>query len=304
MKLLHYAFLVASLIAIGSCAISRGPVAPEPEFTFLSAVVMDGVTEDCPFGCPVGHTEESVIVDRDIYTLAFNRRTKFADWVSFSLKKDSIGKTRPRDWQVDDNFPPNKRINEADWADAYAKVGYERGHLALLTDFTGLADDQWQQANILSNIVPQCGEFNVGPWGALEEAEKKLAQSIDQPILISVGSLYELPMPGLPSAKLQNGRPKPHVVPSGFWKVIAIENGQKVEVAAFNFDQYHLIPRSCKRGSTGSEGRNYCPALVPLSLVEEAASLNLLPIIDANRIKDASKVPTRLLERLGCPQPN
>ena len=49
-----------------------------------------------------------------------------------------------------------------------------------------------------------------------------------------VGSLYERPMPPLPNAD------EPHVVPSGYWKVVAVQDGSgpaTIRVAAFLFDQ-------------------------------------------------------------------
>ena len=45
------------------------------------------------------------------------------------------------------------------------------------------------------------------------------------------GPLYERTMPPLPNSD------EPHVVPSGYWKIVCIEEGGEINLAAFIFDQ-------------------------------------------------------------------
>jgi len=46
-----------------------------------------------------------------------------------------------------------------------------------------------------------------------------------------IGPLYERDMPPLPECD------EPHVVPSGYWKIVCTEESGSVNVAAFIFDQ-------------------------------------------------------------------
>ncbi len=45
------------------------------------------------------------------------------------------------------------------------------------------------------------------------------------------GPLYEAPMPPLPKCD------EPHIVPSGFWKIVAVQEGGTLQVAAFIMEQ-------------------------------------------------------------------
>ena len=45
------------------------------------------------------------------------------------------------------------------------------------------------------------------------------------------GPLYEAPMPPLPNCD------EPHKVPSGFWKIVAVQDGGSLHVAAFIMEQ-------------------------------------------------------------------
>lgn len=50
-------------------------------------------------------------------------------------------------------------------------------------------------------------------------------------VWVMTGPLYERPMPPLPNAD------ETHIVPSGYWKIIAIEDSGALRVAGFIMDQ-------------------------------------------------------------------
>ncbi len=250
-------------------------------------------TKHCPWGCPDKTPAEDTIVKRNIYDLANDPDTKFPDWVAYSVTKSTIGGSETRDWQTDLELG-EYTLTEKDWTGANEKYGYEKGHLAPLADFTGLDKETWEEANILSNIAPQCGTLNNGPWKGLEDAERELVRSIGKSLFIVVGTQYTGDMPALPKSK------RDHVVPSTFWKVLALKSGDKIEVAAFQFDQYLLAKnKQCKRG-TFQPGVDFCGELVPLKDIEKQARLDIAPLASSSNLKDSSAGKTSLLDGLGC----
>ena len=62
-------------------------------------------------------------------------------------------------------------------------------------------------------------------------------------VYVMTGPLYERQMPALPGAD------ETHRVPSGYWKIVAIQNGNGIRAAAFIFDQ------NTPRGATTTTGR-------------------------------------------------
>lgn len=137
------------------------------------------------------------------------------------MTPQSIGTGEDRGWQTDSELG-DKTLRKTDWEKANPVRGYEMGHIAPLADFTGLPKSKWSQANILSNITPQCGTFNNGRWKWLEEAERALVRMARSPVYIVAGPLYIGDMPKLPNSE------RNHVVPSAFWKVIGLKNGSKL----------------------------------------------------------------------------
>jgi endonuclease G len=139
-----------------------------------------------------------------------------------------------------------------------------------LKSFTG--SDLWAQTNYLSNITPQDLSLNRGRWLRLEVAERALAldAQIDD-VYVLTGPLYEKTMPKLPNAD------EPHRIPSGYWKIVALDTGEAV---GFIFQQF------------ANEGK-YCDRIVPISTIEKRAKLNVFPEVSLAALGS-------LKERIGC----
>lgn len=221
-------------------------------------------TFHCLHGCPMGASATNDLVVREIYTLSSNDRTKFADWVAYRVTSDSIGPSGSRRWQADPWLDWNETLEERDFEGAPAALGIDRGHQAPLAAFSGtpFAAD----TNILSNITPQASALNQASWQRLEGRERRFVQ---QPatdgttlrLYVLTGPLYERPMPVMP---MPAGYRR-HRVPSGYWKVLATEDGR---MTAFIFDQD--TPRSA----------NHCDHRAALRDVEIRADLTLFPRLD------------------------
>ena len=183
------------------------------------------------YGLPLGTPETNTLVARPIYCLSNNRETKFADWVAYRIDAQTVSgvsKTK-RDWKADPNLAEAETLEPEDYKGAHAAIHTDRGHQAPLASFKGT--DHWHQTNFLSNITPQRSALNQGPWKEIEDHVRELA--LKQPVYVLTGPLYERDMETLPGAD------EPHKVPSGYWKIIAIQSfkEQPIEVVAYIFDQ-------------------------------------------------------------------
>lgn len=227
----------------------------------------------CWQGCPVGSSESNDVVVREIYTLSSNPITKLADWVAYRVTPASIGPSPSREWMTDPWLRPDETLAPPDYADANKQLHVDRGHQAPLSSFAGtpFAAD----TNYLSNITPQSSAVNQGPWVRLENAERDLAKRMNTAVYVVTGPLFERPMRPLPKG------PPLHRVPSGYWKVVALEDGR---VSAFLFDQ-----------ATG-KGEDFCTKRVVLTDIVLRARLQLFPRL-------VTLPAQRLDEELGCTGP-
>jgi len=236
----------------------------------------------CLYGCPSGAPYTNRTITRSIYILSNNGHTKFADWVAYVVSKKTIGKTQVRVWRRDPDLPEDETLSPKDYDNVQSALHADRGHQAPLASLTSMPD--WAEANFLSNITPQQSALNQGPWEKLESAERALAKKAGIKAVYSVtGPLYEEEMPKLPKAHLS------HVVPSGYWKVVAIEDDNGVHAAAFIMHQD--APRA------GS----FCNYGVTLAAIEQRTNLQLFPELADSHREAIGVGKANLAPALGCP---
>lgn len=189
------------------------------------------------YGQPLGSPATNDLIIRDLYALSSNDSTRFADWVTFRLTAaEVVGHLDlDRDWHIDPWLDPEETLEadedgeDDDYVGAHGAHDYDRGHLVPLGSVRG--SEQASDVNFYSNIVPQLGPLNQGPWRRLEDAERELVCA-GNVIWVMAGTLYDgLPAPTLPQADEE------HEVPTGFWRVIAFHNPDTLWVAAFTFEQ-------------------------------------------------------------------
>ena len=237
----------------------------------------------CMHGCPSGSPATNDLIIRDIYILSSNDATKFADWVAYRVTQNTIGPTARRTWRADPWLAANETLEPDDYIGANAALNTDRGHQAPLASFTGT--DDWEATNYLSNITPQRSALNQGAWVRLESAVRTLAEErATDPIYVMTGPLYEREMPSMPGAD------ELHRVPSGYWKIIAMEENGDVKIAAFLFDQD--TPRRAE----------FCEESFVTSVrtIEDKAELNFFPELtpaDQDRLETGAAT---LLTDLGC----
>jgi endonuclease G len=232
-------------------------------------------TFHCLHGCPMGAAGTNDLIVREIYTLSSNDLTKFADWVAYRVTRASIGSSGARAWKADPWLADAETLEPNDYTGAPAQLKIDRGHQAPLASFSGTP--QPADTNFLSNITPQKADLNQGSWVRLETAERNLAQSAGNPaVYVLTGPLYEREMEGMAKAN------EPHRVPSGYWKVVAVESGATMKLTGFIFDQ--LTPKAA----------DHCTQRETVEEIERRATLRLFPRLKQRNFQ-------KLDAQLGCP---
>lgn len=187
------------------------------------------------YGYPYGTPATNDLIIRDIYALSNNDDTKFADWVAYRLSMHEVDGdlTVERNWKADpwlaeeETLEPSPNAQD-DYKNAYQDLGSDRGHQAPLASFKG--SRHASHTNFLSNITPQKSELNQGPWQLLEARVRELVKATGE-VYVMTGPVYQRTMPPLPNAD------EAHKVPSGYWKIICVQEGSNISAAAFFFDQ-------------------------------------------------------------------
>ena len=231
--------------------------APAP---LLAGTLADGAeihTFHCLHGCPMGAAGTNDLVVREIYTLSANDITKMSDWVAYRVTAQTVGSGEERRWQKDPWLSDDETLKPSDYDGAPRALLIDRGHQAPLAALS--APPHGSDTNIMSNITPQRSALNQSSWMLLEGAERKLAVDGGKSVYVLTGPLFEKPMPPMPAG------PKMHRVPSGYWKVIATEEGGVTRVSSFLFDQE--TPR----------GIDFCTKRASLDEIELRARLHIFP---------------------------
>lgn len=234
----------------------------------------------CLYGCPAGSPSGNDLIIRPTHILSSNDLTKFSDWVAYRVTPDSIGRSQARNWRKDPILADHETLAPDDYRDANRVLGTDRGHQVPLASFSGTS--HWPDTNLLSNITPQAAALNQGAWARLEAAVRDLSHESGA-VYVMTGPLYERAMPLLPTTNT------PHMIPSAYWKIVAIASDGQILAAGFVMDQG--TPRSA----------THCTKTAQLSDIESRTSLRFFHGLDA-----APDVIVRfnhgdLVERLGCP---
>jgi endonuclease G len=224
--------------------------------------------------CPSKIASENIIIEHDLFVLALNPRTKFADWVAYRVDPENLnGSYKKRFWQSDPKLSVAYAFKPSDYKGGYKTCGYDRGHQAPLASFSN-SEQYVEQANYLSNITPQKFKLNRGVWKTLEEKVRALAKSTRGNVYVYTGSYYTgEPMCKLPNAKLD------YTIPNGYWKIIIVKDGDSIKHASFKFKQ-------------DDKGKSHCSYSSSIEEIKQLTKINF-PLIKANSSSD-------LMSDLGC----
>ena len=217
------------------------------------------------YGHPQGTPESNDLIIRNAYALSSNDETKFADWVAYRITpEETFGSiSGERNFRADPWLAEDETLELDDYTGAFDEdLRYHKGHQAPLADFKGSVEIS--DTNFLSNITPQAGSLNSGMWLQLESRTRSLIP-IHQEVWVITGPLFEEDMGELPNADEE------HSIPSGYWKIIYVEDGSSVRAAAFIMDQEPT-------GDLSDQATD-------INEIEQRSGLTFFPLLDDDDLK-------------------
>ena len=147
------------------------------------------------------------LIERSQYTLSYSQSRNVLNWASWRVDNRWLGQTDRQD-----NFRPDGGLPKGFYQATpgeYRRSGYDRGHMVPSGDRTDTAQDN-SITFLMTNIFPQAGKNNRGPWRELEEyARDRIYQ--EGKALYIIGGLYG-----------DKGKVGKVTVPGRVWKVIIV----------------------------------------------------------------------------------
>lgn len=169
-----------------------------------------------------------ILIERESYILAYDGRCKQARWVYEELTTGRVQGAIERKqfhFKEDPLIPASIRSTKED----YAGSGFDRGHLCPAAD-AKFNENMMEETFFLSNVSPQCPEFNRGFWSKLETHVRSLALQHGA-VDVFTGGLY-LPRDdgtGKRFVKYQVIGKNDVAVPTHYFKVIFGRGGSPLE---------------------------------------------------------------------------
>ena len=161
-------------------------------------------------------------------TVSFNKQTHQPNWVAWELLESETTGLHARDNQ----FAVDPQADGCATTNDYKQSGYDRGHMAPAGDMKWDCQAM-RESFYMTNICPQAGELNRGPWQKLEEKCRYHAQT-DSAVYIVCGPIF------------QKGRAVEHIgnthvaVPHEFFKVIISPYADPPTGIGFIFPNPHV----------------------------------------------------------------
>lgn len=113
------------------------------------------------------NSQDNYLMEKDQYTLSYNRSKATPNWVSWQLDQTWLGSTSRQDtFRADDTLPTDwYHVLETDYQ--FSTYGFDRGHMCPSADRTATVDDN-SNTFLMTNMVPQASGNNQGPWALFE----------------------------------------------------------------------------------------------------------------------------------------
>ena len=168
------------------------------------------------FGTPTDDTpaDEHLLVRRQSVS-SYNRNRGGPNWVSWDINASHFGAAPRCDCFSADQTLPSDFYHVVDFD--YRNSGYDRGHVVQSESRT-TTDQENASTFLLTNILPQGGENNQGPWSRFENYLNDRARGVGESpkeIYVIAGGVYA-PVPGT----LKNEGKV--AIPDYTWKVAVI----------------------------------------------------------------------------------
>lgn len=107
----------------------------------------------------------SYLLVNNFYVLSYSRDRGIPNWAAWRVTKTDMGNLQRQDsFRPDDRLPSGwTRITPSD----YTGSGFDRGHVVPNADRDS-SPDSMASTFLMTNMIPQTGDLNRGPWAKLE----------------------------------------------------------------------------------------------------------------------------------------
>ena len=186
------------------------------------------------------------------------------EWVAYELKamtKKPKSNSRPSRWSTDEALHA-ERIAPND--SSYRNSGYSRGHMCMKSHASRMGPAADRETHTVLNACPQMQSMNAGVWLAIENLTGTWANEN--------GSVWIVTGPIFTSDQYQwigDRDEVPVAVPDAFFKIVARQKGDVVEVLAF------IVPMNGD-SNHGRQTADVRPYLTSVDIIEALTGLDFL----------------------------
>lgn len=208
---------------VGLIATAPNGVADTVFLRVLSNAGADVEYRNAEFGLPTaGGSADDLLLSRPQYVASYNPSRGASNWVSWSLVRENFGNSGRCDcFSQDPTLPEGVyRVSDADYRNALDNL-IDRGHLVQSDSRTSSLGDN-ATTFYMTNILPQAGENNQGPWQRFEEFLNDRAELENKVVYVVAGGEY----PANPTYLRSREGATRVALPTWTWKVaLVIDRG-------------------------------------------------------------------------------
>lgn len=241
-------------------------------------------------GRPTAVTGNPIIISRSQYVISWSAETRSPEWVSWTLKPESLGDvSRSNTFHLDKELDlvlrdqNRKSVSPND----YRGTCIDRGHQVPSADRTASEADN-QSTFFMSNVTPQSAFLNRKLWVSLERLVRRRIVAMGGRAYLITGSIYD--------AESQNIGPNRDIkVPKSNFKIVVFTRGEsRLGHASTSMFMAINLPNVTSRGTNpvtdyrqacidaGKAGQpqetirhaNWRPYLEKLNAIESAGGLS------------------------------
>ncbi len=178
-------------------------------------------------GAPVATTYPNAltVIENRGFTVAYDETRQLPAWAAYTLGADPElhAFARPSRFRVDDRT--QARVSHGD----YTNSGFDRGHMAPnFAIMTRFGQEAQRDTFFMSNVVPQPGALNQGPWRLLEDRiANDYANELGQ-VWVVTGPLFDDEVEQLAAAV---------EIPDAFFKIVVDEIDRLPRALAFRMNE-------------------------------------------------------------------
>lgn len=173
------------------------------------------------------------IIDKGEFTIAYSDKLRHPVWCAYKVSKEALFSIEGRP-----NFKKDKSFKSCPPASAYARTGYDRGHMVpnhAIASRYGI--EAQKKTFLMTNIAPQTPELNRGVWREVEHRIADLFTARWGNAWVIVGAISE-------GKETLSGTDID--IPTAFYQIVAAESDGEVRALGLIIDQnvpWNVWPR-------------------------------------------------------------